>query len=294
MAQMSAKLGKAGLKLRRHSPQIMLVAGVVGVVSSTVMACRATTKLSGILDKTKAESVRIHKYAKADDKTLSEPYSEEDAKKDLTVTYAHAVKDVVKLYAPSVIFGTLSLTSIIVSHCVLNDRYVAASSACASVMAGFAEYRSNVRDRFGNEVDKELRYNITPKTIEGKVVDEKTGKEKKVKEKVGIAAPGELTSFARIFNKDCKYWNDDTDYDLNRLRMEEEYANHALKSRGYIFLNEVYERIGFDPIPEGQLYGWVYEKPGDYVSFGIEEINREKVQDFADGYVKELALDFNV
>lgn len=161
-------------------------------------------------------------------------------------------------------------------------------------MAGFAEYRGNVRARFGSDVDKELRYNITPKTVEGTIIDDKTGKAKKTKEKIGVAAPGELSLFGRIYEKGCKYWNDDTEYTLNRLRMEEEFANHTLKSRGYIFLNDVYERIGFKPIPEGQLYGWVYEKTGDHVSFGIDELNREIVQDFADGYVKALALDFNV
>lgn len=294
MARISGKIGKAGLKLRKHSPQIMLVAGVVGVVTSTIMACRATTKLNGIMDKTKKTSEKIHQYADADDTSLPEPYSSEDAKKDLVITYAHTVKDIIKLYAPSVMVGVLSLSGIIVSHRILNDRYLAATSTCASVMAGFAEYRSNVRERFGRDVDKELRYNITNKTIERKEIDEQTGKSKKVKEKIGIAAPGTLSPFAKIFDSSCKYWNNDCDYNLNRLRMEEEYANHTLKSRGYIFLNEVYERIGFKPVPEGQLYGWIYDKPGDYVSFGIDELNRETVQDFADGYVKELALDFNV
>lgn len=294
MTRIGGKLGKTGVKLRKHSPQIMLVVGIVGVVSSTVMACRATTKLSGILDRTKEESEKIHRYSEADNETLSEPYDSEDAKKDLAITYAHAVKDITKLYAPSVLFGVLSLSSIIVSHRILNDRYLAATSACASVMAGFAEYRSNVRERFGSEVDKELRYNIKPRTIEEKVTDEKTGKTKKVKEKIGVAAPGDLSPFSRIFDKTCKYWNDDQEYNINRLRMEEEFANHTLKSKGYIFLNDVYERIGFKPIPEGQLYGWIYEKPGDYVSFGIDELNRETAQDFADGYIKELVLDFNV
>ncbi len=257
MTCVSSKIGKAGIKLSKHSPQIMLVVGIIGVVSSTVMACRATTKLSGIIDRTKEESESIHKFEAADNSTLSEPYSTEDAKKDLTITYAHTTRDIVKLYAPSIVFGVLSLTSIIMSHHILNDRYLAATSACASVMAGFAEYRGNVRERFGNEVDKELRYNIKPKTIESKTVDEQTGKIKKTKGKIGIAAPGDLSPFARVYGKGCKYWNDDTDYTLNRLRMEEEYVNHFLKSRGYIFLNDVYERIGFKPVPEGQLYGWV-------------------------------------
>jgi hypothetical protein len=33
----------AGFKIRKHSPEILIVAGVVGVVTSAVMACKATT-----------------------------------------------------------------------------------------------------------------------------------------------------------------------------------------------------------------------------------------------------------
>lgn len=286
---LSVKLGKTGLKLKKASPQILLVAGVVGLVGSTVLACRATMKISDPLDEVKDASEKYHtRFAAVENKSLKK-----EAQKELATAYLHTGKEFAKLYAPAVMLGATSLTCILTSHRILSDRYAAASAACTSAMAGFTEYRARVRERYGAEVDKELRYNITQKTVEQTVTDE-NGKTKKQKTKVGIADTGELGSFTRMYDNTCKFWDNAMSYNLSRLRMEEEYVNHMLKSRGYMTVNDVYERIGLDPVPEGQIYGWVYEKPGDYISFGIDEINRETVQDFADGYITSLVLEFNV
>ena len=51
---------KAGFQLKKHSPEILVVTGVVGTVVSAVMACKATTKVSTILDKTKTNVDAIH------------------------------------------------------------------------------------------------------------------------------------------------------------------------------------------------------------------------------------------
>lgn len=286
----SNKLGKTGLKLKKHSPQILLIFGVAGLAGSTILACRATTKINKPIEEIKTASEEYHKrFEGVENKAVKR-----EGQRDLATKYIHAGTDLIKLYTPAVLLGASSLTCILTSHRILSDRYAAASAACTSAMAGFTEYRAKVRERFGEEVDKELRYNINPKTVETTVIDENTGKEKKSKTKTKIADVGELGPFTKIYDETCKFWNSNMDYNLSRLRMEEEYVNHTLKTRGYMSVNDVYERIGFEPIPEGQIYGWVYDKPGDYISFGIDEINREKVQDFADGYVTSLALDFNV
>ena len=44
----SSAFGKVNIKLRKHSPELLIAAGVVGTVVSTVLACKATTKLSTI------------------------------------------------------------------------------------------------------------------------------------------------------------------------------------------------------------------------------------------------------
>ena len=75
MNKISGTISRAGFALKKHSPEILIVAGVAGVVASTVMACKATTKVSEILEKSKDEIDAIHEYLEKPDK--KEEYSQE-------------------------------------------------------------------------------------------------------------------------------------------------------------------------------------------------------------------------
>ena len=57
---LSRSFSKAGLQLKKHSPEIMIVAGIIGVVGSAIMACKATTKVSEIMDETKDNLDAVH------------------------------------------------------------------------------------------------------------------------------------------------------------------------------------------------------------------------------------------
>ena len=183
----STTFSKVSVKLKKHSPEILVVAGVVGTVASAVMACHATTKLDSVLEKSKKDIDAIHKCAENEE--LAAEYSKDDAKKDLTIVYVQAGVKVAKLYAPAVALGTLSIASIVASHNILKKRNVALAAAYATVDKTFKEYRNRVVERFGAEVDKELRYNIKAKKFEETVTDPDSGKEKKVKSTIDVAAP---------------------------------------------------------------------------------------------------------
>ena len=152
---------KTSFQLKKHSPEILVVAGVIGVVTSAVMACKATTKVNEILDKTKEDVEAIHKCE--EDESMKEQYSSEDAKKDLTIVYAQTGVKFAKLYGPSVVLGALSITSILASNNILRKRNVALGAAYAAIDKGFKEYRNRVIERFGEEVDRELKYNLKAK-----------------------------------------------------------------------------------------------------------------------------------
>ena len=84
------------------------------------------------------------------------------------------------------------------------------------------------------------------------------------------------------------------------LNAQQNYANDVLKTKGFIFLNDVYDLLGIPRTKAGQIVGWIYdpenpEHMGDnYVDFGIFDSNREKNRDFVNGYEKVIILDFNV
>ena len=294
-AKISNKAGMIGLRAKKYSPEILVVAGVIGTVASAVMACKATLKVNDILDETKETVEKIHE---CENRTDLVEYTPEDAKKDLTLVYVQTGLKLAKLYAPSVILGALSITSILASNNILRKRNVALGAAYAAIDKSFKEYRGRVIERFGETVDRELKYNIKSEKIEEKVTDPETGKDKKVKKNVEVSGYDLASPYARFFDEGCTGWEKDAETNLFFLRAEQNFANDRLKSRGYLFLNEVYERLGIPTTKAGQIVGWIYdpENPtGDnYVDFGIYDAHREKARDFVNGYERVILLDFNV
>ena len=147
---------KAGLKLKKHSPEILVVGGVVGLVASGVMACKATTKLSAILDDSK-EQIELFDKVAANPEMVNEEYTVEDAEKDKKIVKVQTAVKVAKLYAPAVAIGVVSIGAIFASNNIMRKRNVALGAAYATVDRAFKDYRNRVVDRFGEELDKELR-----------------------------------------------------------------------------------------------------------------------------------------
>ena len=286
-------LMKTSLKLKKHSPEILIVAGVIGTVASTVMACKATTKLGEIMDNAKDDIEAVHEAVEHPE-DLPQKYTAEDGKKDLTIVYTQTALRVAKLYLPAVALGALSLTAIIKSHDILKKRNVALAAAYTAADKGFKEYRNRVVERFGNDVDKELRYNVKAKEFERKVVND-DGTEETVVETVNVASIDEVSDFAKYFNKDCAGWSDNAEKNLFFLKRQQDFANEMLEANGYLFLNDVYDMLGIPRSKAGQVVGWVYDKNVvAKVDFGIYTINREENQQFVNGLEKNVLLDFNV
>ena len=286
---------KVELKAIKHSPEILAGVGVVGVVGSLVMACKATTKLSDMLDESKEQLDKIKEVAA--DPAYEEKYSQDDAKKDTTITYVQTAMKVTKLYAPSVILCAGSLGCLLASNNILKKRNAALSAAYMTVDKSFKEYRKRVADRFGEEVEKEIRYNIKAEEIT-KVDEDGNEVTETVKVMDGTDDPNSYSDYARFFDESCAAWQNDAEYNLTFLKAQQQYANDLLKARGRLFLNEVYRMLGIDETKAGQVVGWVYnpDNPtGDnFVDFGIYNMQRERVRAFVNGYEPNILLDFNV
>ena len=287
---------RIGFKIKKASPEIMVVAGVVGVVTSTVMACKATTKVNDILEETRKQVDDVHNVLDSDVIT-EEEYNNDDAKKDLAIIYTQTGVKLIKLYAPSVIVGALSITGILASHKILKKRNVALTAAYATIDRSFKEYRGRVVERFGKELDRELRYNIKAQEIEEKTVD-KDGNETIEKKTISVVDPNMYSDYARIFDNGSMGWTKDPEYNLMFLKLQQNQANDRLRAQGYLFLNDVYDMLGIPRTKAGQIVGWIYDEDnpvGDnFVDFGIYDIYNEKACDFVNGRERSIVLDFNV
>lgn len=286
---------KSEMKVRKYSPEILAGVGVVGVVASTVMACKATTKLNDILSESKEQLEQIKEVAA--DPSYEEKYTQDDAKSDTTITYVQTGVKIVKLYAPSVILCTTSLGCLLASNNILRKRNAALSAAYMTVDKSFKEYRRRVAERFGDEVEKEIRYNIKAKEIV--TVDEEGNEVKEtVKVMEGADNPTTYSDYARFFDESCPAWQNDPEYNLTFLKAQQQYANDLLKAQGRLFLNDVYKMLGIDITKAGQVVGWIYDPDcpvGDnFVDFGIYDMSKERVRAFVNGYEPNILLDFNV
>lgn len=294
-------VNKVKFNIVKHSPEILMGIGIAGVVTSTVLACRSTLKVKDILED-KETNMNNVKEVLAEGR---EDYTEEDARKDKTIIMTTTAIRIMKLYAPSVIIGAGSIACLLESHNVMRNRNAGLAAALAATTESFKQYRERVTAKYGDEVDKEMRYGIK------KEKKEKDGK--KTKEDIVVGCDEkELSGYARYFNESNINWTDDPQYNMMFLRQNQNWANDKLISQGYLYLNDVYDALGFPKTKAGQVVGWVYdpknnERGDNYIDFGIYDLNvrgyrdemandtiAEERQDFINGYRNSILLDFNV
>lgn len=297
MNTVSRNVHKIGFKLKKHSPEILVVAGAVGAVASAVMACKATLKVHEIIEEKEETLAEIQEAVENGENSAGNPYNEEDARKDVGLVYLQTGVKFAKLYGPAVLLGTLSITAMVSSNVILKKRNVALMAAYTTLDKGFKEYRGRVIERFGKELDHELRYNIKAKEVEEKVVKE-DGTEETVKKTVNVIDPTSISDYAVIYDDGCTGWTKDPELNKFFLKSQERYANDRLKAKGHLFLNEVYDMLGVPRTKAGQIVGWIYDEKhpnGDnFVDFGMLDINDERKRDFINGYERNIVLDFNV
>jgi hypothetical protein len=286
------KLGEQSLLAHEHAPKALFVGGVVGMVGSTVLACRATLKLSDALDRIEAEKNK-HEMIKAEvedpEYKGNETYPDSEYRRDIAIITAKGAGSIARLYAPSVLLGGASIFALTKSHNLLQDRNLALTAAYAAVDGAFNRYRERVIDRFGEEVDQDLRYDT--EVIEE--VDEETGE---ITERVAVTgAPG--SAYARFYDEiSSRNWSPDPDINIYFLKTVQNFANDRLRARGHLFLNEVFQELGLSHTRAGAQVGWRYNKGSgdDYVDFGIWNGDRDTVKDFFNGREGAILLDFNV
>lgn len=295
----SRTIYRFGYKVKKHSPEILVVAGTIGLVVSGVTACKATLKANEVIEKHKKGINDIHKVvAKVEAGEIpEEEYTLEIQKKDTALVYAKTGVEFAKLYGPSVALATASAIAIFSGHNMTRKRLGAMAAAYMAEHAAFKDYSNKVIDRFGKELDRELKYGITSKEIEETVVNE-DGSEQTVKKTIEVVNPLNKSPYAKCFDDTCPAWVRNAEENLFFLKSQQAYLNDLLKTRGHVFLNEVYDALGFQRTKAGQEVGWVYDEKhpiGDnYIDFDIFDLYDENKRAFVNGYEKCIWLDFNV
>lgn len=279
----SAVIGRQILQTKKHSPTILFAGGIAGVVTSTVLACRATLKVDEVLKETQDKMRSAKELAESDNPN----YSEADYKKDLTYLYVRGSVRLVKLYGPAFILGVTSIAALAGSHNILSKRNAALTAAYATIESAYAEYRKRVVDELGEEKDREFRFGVEEHTL-----IEETSKGHK---KVQVKRAKDVSDYARIFDQTNRNWQPTPEYNEVFLRAQQQYANDRLRSKGHLTLNDVYDALGFERSKAGFVVGWLWDKEKGkdrHVDFGLGDW--PSANDFINGSEHAVLLDFNV
>lgn len=276
------------LVAKKNSPHIFFAAGLAGVITSTVLACRATLKLSDTLDiiQKEIDQLKPEPEILVEDENTKELVITENPHlhQDTIIVYTKASWKVLRLYAPAVIIGGISITALAGAHVQLSRRNTALMSAYAVVAKAYEEYRIRVQEEVGAERELEL-YHGTQKGLvknkDGEVVEAK------------LVDPTKISPHAKFFDEYSNFWKKDPDVNHLFVKVQENYMNERLQAYGHVFLNEVYDSLGIPRTREGSVVGWLRfpEKGDGFIDFGMQDA-------YNAGFVNHLEpsvlLNFNV
>ena len=268
------------LTLKKNAPHILFGAGVAGVITSTVLACRATLRLEEKLDKTK---IRLDDIKRDElQPYLSHRHTpKHDTRREIAVTYVSCGYEIAKLYGPSVIIGAASIGALIGSHSTLTKRNNAITAAYVTLSKAFQDYRDKVREELGEQRELELY-----RKSQVDVVQTPDGTKT-------IVSKDDREQYARVFDDRNRCWEPNAESNYCFLKGTQEAFNTELRVKKHVILNDVYKALGFEATKAGCVVGWVYEGAnGDgYIDFGLDGLG---LADYAINGDRTVLLDFNV
>lgn len=278
-------IGKVTTKLQRYSPEILTGVGLASMTGGAILAVRKTLTLSELMEDIEFRIHEVkHTRELAENNSDVEPY--ETYNRDIRKAYVLNALDMTKHYGPAVSLFLAGGVSILVAHGIMHKRNVALVAAYNAIEKSFQAYRQRVIDDLGVEKDRDYRYGITEKTetVDGKKVS------------VIEIDPTKMSPYVRLFDETNDQWQDAPGYNQFFLTSEQNMLNDKLRAMGHVFLNEVYDRLGFPRTQEGNVVGWIISKDGgdNFIDFSIYDASVQAKRNFVNGYERSIWLDFNV
>lgn len=285
--KVTSKVGRQILVTQKHSPTLLFGVGVVGVVATIVLASRATLKMEEVLSEAEENEKKFEEIAEDHPKK----YTDEDRKNDSKINKVRTAGKIVKLYAPAAAVGLVSIGAFTGSHVILSRRNAAVTAAYAALDKGFRQYRERVVSEYGPEKDQEFRFETVEKEM---AVDTDEGTAVKTVKTISEKNRGSI--YSRFFDESSSNWSPIKHQNQFFVQAQQNYANDLLNARGHVFLNEVYDMLGLERSPEGQVVGWVKGNGDGYIDFGVFRKGAEmfEAQRFVNGDERSVLLDFNV
>lgn len=204
--------------LSKHSPEILTGLGIAGMITTTILAVKATPKAVKEIEEFEECILCDHEKIKPTD----------------------AVKITWKYYIPAAVTGTVSIACLIGASSVNVRRNAALATAYKLSETALTEYRDKVVETIGEKKEQAVREAVAKDKIEKNPVNQQN---------VIITGKGDTLCYDHLFGR---YFKSDIDK-LKRITNE---LNRRMRDEMYISLNEFYYEVGLDGVDAGDDIGW--------------------------------------
>jgi hypothetical protein len=278
-------IGAVKLVAKAKAPTIMVVSGVASMGASVVVASKKTLQVEPLLEPVVAD---LEKIQKGIDLEL-DGYTSKMAAQDRGKVYGRTAIILTKHYiVPGVLFfGGAAL--VFGGHHILLKRNATLAVAFTGVKEAFDAYRARVREEFGDAADQGMLHGH--RQIE---IIEEDGTVRTVNTRDWDAEHSD--PYNRVFDSSSSQWYDDLGVNKMFVQNQMRMAQILLGQRGYLYLSEVYEALGFPETDVSRVVGWKEKRNPDgskdipIVDFGLD---RPMPDDWKYNRKNEIYLDFN-
>lgn len=204
----------------KHSPEILTGIGIAGMVTTTVMAVRATPKALDLM-------AEIH------EKETQERLNKKEVGKEI-------ITKVAPVYIPSALIGVLSISCLIGATSVNQRRTAALATAYSLSESALREYQEKVIETFGEKKEQAVRDAIAKDKVDQNPV---------TSTEVIVTKKGDTLCYDILSGRYFKS-------DMDKIKKIENELNRRLISEMYISLNEFYYELGLRCTKQGNDLGW--------------------------------------
>lgn len=277
----SIQATNAKFTVKKHSPEILMGLGIAGMVTSTVLACRATLKAKPVIEEKKRRIKELDAISDHDKEVFG--ITDEDIANDKTAYTMQAGLKVIGLYLPAVTVGVLGITCLIGGNKIHNKREASLAASYAALDQMFKKYRAHAIEKYGADADKELRFDT--KTVE---IKDENGEKKNI---TVIDSPLPDDDYSMFFDEGSPFWEKNFSYNQTRLLNTQALWNRTIRDRarynfygiGFVTLVEIYVDLGITMSPAQMKrwkdIGWCidindpeYNQKTNYIDFGLGDV----------------------
>ena len=220
-SKLSQAFKSVQIAVKKHSPEILTGIGIAGMITSTVLAVRATPKALALIEEAEYESSEY-----------------------VPLTPKETIQVAWKCYIPSAIVASMSVCCLIGASSVNLRRNAALATAYTLSESALKEYQEKVIQTIGEKKEQAVKDAIAKDKIERNPVSTR---------EVIVTGQGETLCFDSLSGQYFRI-------DIDKLKKIVNELNRQMRYDCYISLNEFYSAIGLHETALGNDLGWNIDK----------------------------------